>query len=281
MRWMSANIKMLLESENEFSKNLRKDIRGMGHKVETVLLEELVIDERILDHDCLLLLSPHLFFIYAGLYAGSRGINVIPDPDVFRRMSNRTELPFMARKANIGTSRTFMGFPDALGRQLHPDDFPLLSRPIVGSVSDRNARLGSAKDLSGREDRFLILEKVTAGRPVRIIYVGDSVYVYLGHDDGDRDSDSNSNSDSDSDSGGKSEWTELPSSTYQTLYRIARDLVEKWIDATGCEFGFLEVVWDEPREICTLAEAGVYPTWITGRKIPTEIGKLLFELSQS
>ena len=230
---------MLVYEMNECIKIISGALRECKWDVGIIELDELVIDENLLDFDLVLLCSPHIFHIYAGMYAESRGTNVIPSPEILRIMSNRTELPYLAGKCGLETPRYYMGFPEALAAELPEEAFPAIQKSIVTCPPFPGISVCSASDLSGMDERFLYLEIPCTGRRVHSYFVGGALVLYecVSTDD----------------------FQLIPDCSEPNLYYEVDEIVSRWRERTGSDFGFLHLVRQPNLWKWVLLEAGAFP----------------------
>ncbi len=230
---------MLVHEMNECINIISGALRECKWDVGIIELDELVIDENLLDFDLVLLCSPHIFHIYAGMYAESRGTNVIPSPEILRMMSNRTELPYLAGKCGLATPRYYMGFPEALAVELPEEAFPLIQKSIVTCPPFPGNSICSANDLRRMDERFLYLEVPSTGRRIHSYFGGGALVLYecVSTDD----------------------FQPIPDRSEPKLHYEVGQIVSRWSELTGSDFGYLHLVRQPSSWKWVLLEAGAFP----------------------
>lgn len=230
-------MKILLLSgmEHESHKMLMAGLRAKGHTVTRTALPDLSIDSSILNNDLLILGDSHLFFTYAGHYAISYGIPVIPDPEMAQKLSMRTDLFSLARKNGIRSPNFYMGHTGTVMAQMNLMNLPLVRKELVCPHGSTLVR--SPDELHMEGHRFLYLEEFIEGRNMLVYFIEEDIRVYerepFSHEEDPVDS-----LDADED---------------------VCELVCRWQNATKMNFGTLEVVRDYRKNELYLINAIPFP----------------------
>ena len=247
-------MKILLLScrERGSHKMLMAGLRAKGHTVTGTDLANLSIDDSILDNDSLILGDSHLFFTYAGKYARSFGVPVIPDPELVQKLSMRTEFFRIAGRVGIGTPNFYMGHTGTIMSGEGRMDFPLVHKNLAFPHAARLVR--SMDDLPVDEHRFLYLEEFIDGSHLLVYFidkvgsvgssdpsenylVGENIQVFekepFSHEKGPVD----------------------PVSADEEVC----ELVHRWRKATKMNFGALEIVRDRGTNELYLINAVPFP----------------------
>lgn len=238
-----------------FFEKFESILKGEGHTVEAIDLSNLVVDDRFLEYDLVVLKSKQLFFLYAGFYAKSHGIPVIPDPEICRKISNRIEFPFIARKARISTPDFYMGFPETLKRQLSEDYFPLVLKGIVGTGSKGVKMVGSMDELSFTGNRFLYLEEYIQGQHLLVFFIDEEITVFE-----------------------KEPFVnEHHPVKVLPLDRDIKDTVGRWRNETGLRFGHLDLIRESGTGKMVLVDPGAFPQFLHWKGAPEMIARICLE----
>ena len=254
------NILLLSGREHGAHEMLRAGLQARGHTVTVTDLANLSIDRSTLKNDLLILGKPHLFFTYAGQYARSSGVQVIPDPELAQKLSMRTEFFRIARKNDIRAPNFYMGHTETIMSEFCRFDFPLVHKELA--FPHGSTLVSSPENLAMEEHRFLYLEEFVEGSHFLVYFInkGDSTGL----------PDSSS-----SDLKGEDirVFEKKPFSTEgDQVDPVSPDedvcaLVHMWRKATKMNFGALEIIRDRGTNELCLINAVPFPEfthWIEG-----------------
>ncbi len=238
-----------------FFEKFERILKGKGHTVQALDLSNLVIDQRFLEYDLVVLKSKQLFFLYAGFYAKSHGIPVIPDPEMCQKISNRLEFPFVARKAGISTPNFYVGFPDTLEHQLSEDHFPLVLKRIVGTGSKGVEMVSSMDELTFNDNRFLYLEEYISGQHLLVFFIDEEIAVFE-----------------------KEPFVnEHHPVKLLPLDSDIEDTVRRWRKETGLRFGHLDLIRECGTGGLVLVDPGAFPQFLHWKGAPEMVARICLE----
>ncbi len=253
------NIAVYTKKEKGFFEHFRADLEKKDHHVIPINLLSLTVDDKIRKYDLVILKSKKLFFIYAGYLAQSMGIPVIPEPDITHKVSNRIQFPFIARIAGIRTPNFYMGFPETIRKTLSETDFPLMLKGIVGTGSRDIKFLRSIDEIAGMNKRFYYLEQYISGLHLICYFIENDIMVFEKEPF-------------------KNEHFPV---RFNSPEKDISDAVKRWRDATGLQFGHLDLVRENSTGELVLVDPGAFPQFTHWPGAPERIADICMEYHSS
>jgi hypothetical protein len=149
---------------------LRRSIEARGAELDHCGLSSLAVDERLATCEVLLLTSPHLCLLNAGVLARQRGARVLPDPDLLRIVGHKLELHLLLRRLGFRTPEIVMGTPLNVRAHLREEDLPALARSLRRACVPV-AEIDRLDALEG--DDVHVVFPCTAGERYPVFFVGE------------------------------------------------------------------------------------------------------------
>jgi len=170
-------IGILSKREGHFAGEIQKYLTINGHDVKIYTAENLHVNAILLNKDLYILKSKHLLFLYAGYYLESNKIPVIPNANISYVHKDRVESYFTMKSIGFLCPKIYMGTIKTLKSQLKESNFPLISKPILGSGS-RNVKVyNSPQDFNASSDGYLYLEKFIEGTHYLAYFIGKEICI--------------------------------------------------------------------------------------------------------
>ena len=170
-------IGILSKREGNFAGKIQKYLEINGHEVKIFTANNLRINEMLLNRDLYILKSKHLLYLYAGYFLEANMIPVIPNTNISYIHKDRVESYFSMKNVDFLCPKIFMGTIKALKSQLKDLNFPLISKPILGSGS-RNVKIyNSLQDFNASSEGYLYLEKFIEGTHYLAYFIGNEICI--------------------------------------------------------------------------------------------------------
>jgi hypothetical protein len=172
-------VTILAKKAHDISDGMKAVFEERGHLVTIRRQRDLTIDRRFLDTDLVVLKSKRLCFLYAGLYARSRGIRVVPDPEVAYRVRDRILCHDSMRRAGVPVPAYYLGYPAVLARTLPPEAYPLVSKGRMEASSTSVLMIdGPEALLEHSADRPVYLQRFISGEHFLVNFVESAARVF-------------------------------------------------------------------------------------------------------
>jgi glutathione synthase/RimK-type ligase-like ATP-grasp enzyme len=155
--------------------DMKRYFEDLGHKVTIYTYKNLTINRSLLDYDFFILKSKKLFYLYAGYYLEANNIPVIPSTEISHKQKQRIEAHLLLKQINIESPDYYFGNINTLYEKLKPSDFPLISKPLMGSGSKNVLVLNSHADFKLLKDNYIYLEKFIDGTHYLTYFIGDEI----------------------------------------------------------------------------------------------------------
>ena len=150
-----------------------------GFEVKIYTLKNLIINETLLNNDFYILKSKKLFFLYAGFFLEANNKPVIPQPQISFMLKNRIQSHFFIKKTGLLIPEIYLGTFQTLKNQLSSKDFPLISKPIMGSGSKGVKIIKNLEDLNGKNGNILYLEKFIKGMHYNVYFIDNNICTLI------------------------------------------------------------------------------------------------------
>ena len=253
------NIGILSKRIGFLTGKLKNFFENIGHNTMIYTKENLCIDESLLENDFYILKSKHLIpFIYAGFYAESKGIPVIPNSEISRKHKNRLEAYLLIKNAGLIYPQWYYGTPEAIKKNLRQDNFPLILKPLEGSGSKGIKVLQDFSNLEDINDKYIYMEQFIEGTHYTVYFIADRICamekIPL-----------------------KNEHSEM---TKRELSKEMKEIVLKWKNKYNLLFGHLDVVKEKNTDRYLVVDVGSFPeftNWKCEGDPVSLIGNLILE----
>jgi len=171
------NIGILSKRTGFFTGKLKTFYENKGHNIKIYTKENLCINESLLENDFYILKSKTIFFVYAGFYAESNNIPVIPKSNISYKHKNRLEANYLIKNAGLLYPDYYYGTLGALKSNLKDHDFLLISKPIMGSGSRGVKKIERIEDLDAKDNELLYCEKFIEGIHYLAYFIENEICV--------------------------------------------------------------------------------------------------------
>jgi len=170
-------IGILSKREGHFAGEIQKYLNINGHDVKIYTAENLCINEILLNRDLYILKSKHLLYLYAGYFLEANMIPVIPSANISYVHKDRVESYFTMKNVGFLCPKIYMGTFKTLKSQLKDSNFPLISKPILGSGSKGVKLHKSLHDFNVSSESYLYLENFIEGTHYLAYFIGNEICI--------------------------------------------------------------------------------------------------------
>ncbi len=168
-------IGILSKRTTMFTGKMKDYLENKGNKVKIYTAENLCINESLFENDFYVMKSKQLIFLYAGYYLVANDIPVIPNPEISHKHKDRLEAHFLIKNANLLYPQIYLGTLEALKNNLKPTDFPLITKPLMGSGSIGVKVVNSFEDLNSIANEIIYLEKFIKGTHYIVYFIDNEI----------------------------------------------------------------------------------------------------------
>ena len=170
-------IGILSKRKGHFAGEIQKYLENRGHEVKIFTANNLNVNEMLLNRDLFILKSKHLLYLYAGYFLEANKIPVIPNTNISYVHKNRVESYFSMKNISLLCPKIFMGTFKTLKSQLKESNFPLISKPILGSGSKGVKVHNSLQDFIAPPENYLYLENFIKGTHYLAYFIENEICI--------------------------------------------------------------------------------------------------------
>jgi len=256
---MRLRIGILSKRTGYFTGKLKNFFESKGHNTIIYTKENLCLNESMLENDLYILKSKHQIpFVYAGFYAESHGIPVIPNSDISQKHKDRFEAYLLIKNAGLLYPKWYYGTPQTIKKNLKDKDFPLILKPVSGSGSIGVKIIYNFSDIENLNQDILYLEKYIEGKHYTVYFIGDKICsmekIPL-----------------------TNEHSEM---TRRELSKEIKQIIMKWKNQYNLLFGHLDIVVEKKTNKHLVVDTGSFPefsNWKCGGDPVSLIGNLILK----
>jgi len=168
-------IGILSKRTTMFTGKMKDFFENLGNSVKIYTAENLCVNNSLFENDFYIMKSKQLNFLYAGYYLVENNIVVIPNPEISRKHKDRLEAHFLIKNANLFYPQIYLGTLEALQNNLKETDFPLITKPLMGSGSKGVKIINSFKDLNSLKNDVIYLEQFINGTHYIVYFISDEI----------------------------------------------------------------------------------------------------------
>jgi len=157
--------------------NLKKILEKRGYEVKIYSYDNLIIDNNLFENDFYILKSKKELFLYAAYFLEANHIPVFPEPILCHSHRNRILAHRLIRNAGLHSPEIFIGSLAMLQKQLKPNAFPLVKKPIMGSENEGIRIINSLQELSLHEP-IIYLEQYIEGKHYNVHFIENDIEMF-------------------------------------------------------------------------------------------------------